>query len=216
MAARRDTTVRVLLDRHGRTYADEAGIRLADKPSPLYRLLVLAVLLSARIDAQIAVAAARELSRSGMRTPQRMAAATWQQRVDALGRGRYRRYDERTATMLGDGAEWLQERWRGDLRRLRTEAAGDPARVRSLLQEVKGIGPTGADIFCREAQGVWPEVAPYVDDRASAGARALGLPTSSRAIVSLVDATDLPRLVAALVRASLDPAVVDDVRAAGR
>src|SRR5215207_3436626 len=41
--------VRVLLDRYGTTYAEEAGIRLADKPSPLYRLLVLALLLSARI-----------------------------------------------------------------------------------------------------------------------------------------------------------------------
>src|SRR5215207_8314114 len=48
MATKRDV-VQTLLDRHGTTYAEEAGIRLADKPSPLYRLLVLALLLSARI-----------------------------------------------------------------------------------------------------------------------------------------------------------------------
>jgi hypothetical protein len=48
MATKRDD-VRTLLDRNGTTYAEEAGIRLADKPSPLYRLLVVALLLSARI-----------------------------------------------------------------------------------------------------------------------------------------------------------------------
>jgi hypothetical protein len=50
--------VAVLLDRYGRSYAADAGIRLADKPGPLYQLLVLATLLSARISADVAVAAA--------------------------------------------------------------------------------------------------------------------------------------------------------------
>lgn len=36
-----------------------------------------------------------------------MTEATWQNRVDALGRGHYRRYDERTSTMLADAAEHL-------------------------------------------------------------------------------------------------------------
>jgi hypothetical protein len=108
-----------LLDRYGRTYADEAGIRLTDKPEPLYQLLVLATLLSARISASIAVAAARELFAAGYRSPAAMAEASWQDRIDALGRGHYRRYDERTATMLGDGAAQLVRDWHGDLRRLR-------------------------------------------------------------------------------------------------
>jgi hypothetical protein len=57
--------VRDLIEEHGTTYAAEAGIRLADKPSPLYQLHVLATLLSARISAAIAVAAARELFAAG-------------------------------------------------------------------------------------------------------------------------------------------------------
>src|SRR5690625_1194515 len=89
-----------LLSEHGTTYAEQAGITLTDKPSPLYRLLVLSTLLSTRIDAQIAVAAARELSGATMRTPKRMVDATWQQRVDALGRGHYRRYEDRKSTRL--------------------------------------------------------------------------------------------------------------------
>jgi len=49
---------RALLDRHGRTYAEEAGIRLADEPSQRHLLLVLAMLLGARVSAEIAAAAA--------------------------------------------------------------------------------------------------------------------------------------------------------------
>ena len=35
--------VQELLRGYGRTYAQEAGIRLADQPSPLYQLLVLSL-----------------------------------------------------------------------------------------------------------------------------------------------------------------------------
>ena len=79
--------------------------------TPLYQLLVLVKLLSARISGEIAAAAARELFAAGYRTPRAMSDASWQQRVDALGRGHYQRYDQRTATMLGNGAELLMERW---------------------------------------------------------------------------------------------------------
>ncbi len=203
--------VRTLLDEHGTTYAEQAGITLADKPSPLYRLLVLSTLLSARISADIAVAAATALSKDRMRTPKAMRDATWQRRVDALGEGGYRRYDERTATMLGDGAQLLLDRWKGDLRRLHDEAR-DVDHLRELLQEFPGIGAAGADIFCREVQGVWTDVAPFVDDRVRSGAEAVGLPTTPKALSSLVDRRDLPRLAAALVRVTLDRDAAERVR----
>lgn len=207
----RATTTKRLLEQYGRTHAEEAGIRLRDTPAPLYQLLTLCVLFSVRIKADLAVAAARELYAAGLRTPQAMAASSWQERVDALGRAHYVRYDESTATALGDGARFVLDRYRGDLRRLREEAAAgerQPAvdagrRVRGLLQEVPRIGPVGADIFCREAQGVWPGLRPSFDRRARAAAGELGLPTSSDALARLVDADDLPRLAAALVRAGL-------------
>jgi hypothetical protein len=41
MASCPDLIVKVLLDRFGQTSAEQAGIRLTDKPSPLYQLLVL-------------------------------------------------------------------------------------------------------------------------------------------------------------------------------
>jgi hypothetical protein len=192
-----------LLEEHGRTYAQESGIRLKDAPSPLYQLLVMTTLLSVRISAHIAVAAAKEISAAGWRTPKAMAAASWQEVVDALGRAHYKRYDESTATALGQGAELLDERWHGDLRRLRGEADGDPGEIRRLLQEFRRIGPVGAEIFCREAQGVWPELRPSFDQRALDGAKRAGLPADPRKLADLVEPEDLPRLAAALVRATL-------------
>jgi hypothetical protein len=44
---------------------------------------------------------------------------------------------------------------------------------------VQGHGATGAGIFCREAQAVWPELHPFVDDKALGMARELGLGSDS-------------------------------------
>ena len=54
MTRSHEDTVRVLLERHGTTYAQDAGIELRDTPAPLFQLLVLANLLSARIGAKVA------------------------------------------------------------------------------------------------------------------------------------------------------------------
>jgi hypothetical protein len=204
---------RTLLARHGTAYAERAGIRLKDTPSPLYRLLTLSLLSSAPIGSDIAVRTARELSRSGYRTPKAMAAASWQDRVDALGRGHYRRYDERTSTMLGDGARRLMEDYGGDLRRLH-DRADDASEVEEMLQRFPGIGPSGAAIFCREVQSVWTDLWPYVDDKALRGARKLGLPDDPRRLARLVDRSDLPRLLAGCIDAATSRGVADDVRAA--
>ncbi|WEP00450.1 endonuclease [Streptomyces sp. FXJ1.172] len=203
--------VRALLDRQERTYAAQAGIRLRNTPAPLYQTLVLATLLSAPIKADTAVAAARALFDAGLRDPRSMAKASWQQRVDALGRGGYRRYDERTSTLLGKAAETLIDRWGADLRRLREEP--DP---KQALLDIPGIGPTGADIFLRDVQGVWPEFAPYVDRKALDGARRLGLPVSPEELGGLVRVRDLTRLVDGLVHAALDKPLADEVAAAAR
>ena len=203
--------VGALVQVHGRTYAAEAGITLRDTPQPLYQLLVLADLLSTRIRADIAVATAKELFGAGMRDPRRMAGATWQQRVDALGRGGYRRYDESTATRLGEGAERMRDEYGGDLRRLRARADGDRAELRRGLREFPGVGPTGADIFLREVQRVWPEVAPYLDAKTLQGAQVLGLPDDPGALVRAAGDTEPAVLAAALVRVALHKGAAREV-----
>lgn len=76
-----------------------------------------------------------------------------------------------------------------------------------MLKQFKGIGDTGADIFLREVQDVWTWVRPHFDERATAGAGELKLPTDPAELSAFAPCSNA-RLAAALVRVSLD----DDVR----
>ncbi|WP_062993368.1 hypothetical protein [Nocardia anaemiae] len=206
--------VNALLDRAGSGYAAEAGIKLADKPAPLFQLLMLAELLSTRISADIAVAAGKELMSSGYRTPKRVADADWQELVDALGRAHYKRYDESTASRLGAVASRVLDRYGGDLRKLADEAEHDPSRAAELLQQFKGIGPTGSDIFLREVQDVWTWARPHFDERALRGAERVRLPKDPDRLAELAPENHTADLAAALVRVSLDREIADEVLAA--
>jgi endonuclease III len=202
--ADRERIVRELLTRHGKTYAAEVGIDIArNTPAPLFQALCLALLFSARIRAAIAVDAMRALLDRGWTTADHMAQASWEDRVEALNRAGYARFDEKTATMLGDAAERVLDCYDGDLRQLRDEADRDPGRERESLKQVKGIGDVGADIFFREAQSAWPELYPFADAKALEGAAALGLPAEPEALAEFVDPQDFSRLVTALVRMEL-------------
>jgi hypothetical protein len=200
----RQIDVDELMTRYGTTYAEQAGITLRDKPAPLYQLLVLTTLSSIRISADIAAAAAKELFSSGWRTPAKMRGSTWQERVDALGRGSYRRYDESTATTLEESAAFLMEEYAGDLRRIRPEGNPDVGGLEAALQRFPRIGPTGAAIFCRAVQAVWPAVRPYFDKRALRSAKSLGYPTDPSRLGELVSSGKIAALSSALVRVSLD------------
>ncbi|NMO90102.1 endonuclease [Actinomycetospora sp. TBRC 11914] len=199
-----------LLDTAGETFAAEAGITLADKPAPLYRLLVLAVLLSSRVQATLGTRACRELVDSGLGSPERMRDADRQDVFGALSRARFLSKDQ-TTDALQEGAGLVAERWKGDLRRMRAEADGSVERLTELLTEVPRLGPVGASIFLREVQAVWPELRPHLDGKAIDGARAVGLPTDPAKLAALVDGDDLARFSAALVRANLDDDVAEQV-----
>jgi hypothetical protein len=207
-----DAVVRKLLREAGTPFADDAGFPLKDQPAALFKLLVMANLLSTRISSEIAIDAAKELFAAGGGTPRGMAKLTWQERVDALGRGHYVRYDESTAERLGDMAEMVQDRYGGDLRRLAMEAERDTQRVAKLLKEFPGIGPTGVDIFCREAQSIWPWLRPYFDSLCQKGAERLDLPTEADRLAELVPDKDLARFAAALVRVARDKKLADAVK----
>lgn len=204
-----DETAKRLLKAAGTTYADDAGITLKNTPMPLFQLLVLCMLASKPIAADIAVAAARELFRAGLRTPDAVRTADRKTMIEAFGRASYARYDESSATRLVEMARAVGEDYGDDLRTLAEAADGDPSKAAKLLQGFKGIGATGADIFLREVQDTWTWVRPYFDDRAREAAKRLGLPTDPEQLGQLSRGGNAP-LAAALVRAALD----DDVRAA--
>lgn len=206
-----DQVVSRLLRDAGQTFAAQAGITLKNQPAPLFQLLVLANLLSARISSGTAVAAARELFAAGGGTARGMARLSWQERVDALGRGHYVRYDESTATRLGDTARIVMDRYDGDLRRLARDSGRDRDRAAALLREFPGIGPTGIDIFCREAQAVWPWLRPYLDGQTVKGADRLRLPADPGELATLVPDRELARLSAALVRVAHDKRLAESI-----
>lgn len=212
--------VAALMDRHGRTFAEEVGIgRVKDTPSSLFRLLVMSILFSARIGHRIAVDAAAALTDAGWTTPDRMADAGWERRTKVLNESGYARYDESTSRMLGDTCDLLLDRYTGDLRRLRDAAERDPDEERRLLKEFKGLGDTGVDIFFREVQTAWDEVHPFADRRALRTADDLGLASDARDLARLADGDgdreSFARLTAALVRTGLEDDA-DEVRRAAR
>lgn len=112
--------------------------------------------------------------------PAHMRASTHRQRVAALGRAGYRRYDESTATRLGRMSEHLLADYGGDLRRLRAAGHAEPAALSRLLRAFPGIGPAGAQIFLREVQGIW-SLPPVFDAKALEGARRARLPAEPEA-----------------------------------
>lgn len=199
--------VKRLLKVAGTTYASEAGIRMDDKPMPLFQLLVLCMLASKPIDAALATNAARELFGSGLRTPKAVLAADRRTMIEAFGRAHYVRYDESSATRLADIAKRVHDEFSGDLRQIARRSDQNPQQAARMLKKFNGIGATGADIYLREVQDVWTWVRPHFDDRATAAAKSLGLPTDPAQLSALAPRTNA-RLAAALVRASLD----DDVR----
>jgi hypothetical protein len=204
MAAAKDRLVGALLERHGRTYADELGLDLArNTPSVLFRWVCAAILLSARISSDIAMGAARALAEQGWTTAERMAGSSWEQRTRTLNHSGYARYDERTSRMLGDTASLLVEEYKGDLRKLREAAERDPRQERRLLKRFKGMGDVGVDIFFREAQIAWGELYPFADERALKAAGELGLGRSTKELAGRVSQAEFPRLIAALIRAGL-------------
>ena len=173
---KREEVVRRLLKVAGTTYAAEAGVKIHDKPMPLFQLLVLCMLASKPIDAAIAMSAGRELFKAGLRSPKAVLASDRRTMISAFGRAHYVRYDESSATRLTDMAERIRDEYHGDLRQIAESSRHDVAAAKRMLKKFKGIGDTGADIYLREVQDVWPWVRPYFDSRATAAARQLGLP----------------------------------------
>ena len=198
---------RRLLDGAGTTYAEEAGIRLDDKPMPLFELLVLCMLASKPIDSTVAMRAAREIFAEKLRTPDTVLEAERHTMIEAFGRAGYARYDESSATRLVDIATAVRDEYDGDLRGLAERSEQNVHAAVRLLEQFKGIGDTGADIFLREVQDVWTWVSPYFDRRAIEAAKHLGLPGNPNQLGKLAG-SDCTRLAAALVRVSLD----DDLR----
>ncbi|WP_139977340.1 endonuclease [Nocardioides litoris] len=190
-----------LCEEHGTTFAEESGLHLRDQPAPLFQLLVLTSLLSANLDRALGVRAADAVRRAHP-TSARLREDGEDAVHETLVEARYLR-KRQTARQLVALADEVEDRWDGDLRRLRDDVDGDADALGDRLQDFTGIGAVGADIFRREVQAVWPAIRPYADQRVLDLARAHDLPHTVSGLASATDGAGLGLEVvgAALVRA---------------
>ncbi|MCM0676833.1 hypothetical protein NCC78_19390 [Micromonospora phytophila] len=191
----------------GRGFAEQYGFRVTNNPSSLFQLLCLAVLLARRGDFRRALDSAHALPDNGWDSAARLARSLHGDRVRVLRDSGQRGDVDALADTLGDLARTVVERYRGDLRRLRAVTHHDPARERELLTELPGVDAAVADLFLREAQALWREVAPVADRRALVAARRLGLGRSADDLAGLAGSGESERLawlVGALARVDLE------------
>ncbi|WP_299814354.1 hypothetical protein [uncultured Jannaschia sp.] len=201
----RSDIVEALIRHQGTLYSEEMGANIGrDTPQELFHWLVGSIMLSARIDASHAVSSARALREAGLHKIDAILDAPEKRLIEVLTEGGYTRYREVTTGYLKDTAAWAKERCDGDLRGLRDEADGADA-ILNALQGAKGLGPTGAEIFAREAQLVWDAFHPRADGPALDAAKERDLPQDAGALADLAGARErFVRLLAALTRAAID------------
>lgn len=203
--AERKRLVRRLIGDRG--FAEEQGFAVTNNPGGLFQLLYLSLLLRRTRDHSRAVRSAQALRDRGCSSAALMAAAAPELRLEAVRTGGRRRDEAELVATLGELATVVVRRYQGDLRRLRTRARQSADRERALLTELPGVDDETVDLFFREVQAVWREVAPFADRRALVAARRLGLGRSAAELQSLAGSAESERmawLVGGLARMAME------------
>lgn len=201
-----DEIAEALIADQGELFSEQVGAAIArDVPQQWFHWLLTAQLCSARIGAKQALKAAAALKDAGLHKVKAILDSDRQARIRVLNRNGYARFDNVGADQMRAAAELVDRDYDGDLRNLRKAAGGARDAIAKRLQAVKGIGPAGAGIFCREAQIAWDELAPMADDLCLRQAEELGLPRDAARLADLAGSRErYVRLLAGLARAALD------------
>jgi endonuclease III len=154
------------------SYSEELGLDL-HKPEDRFKWFLVSLLFAKRISADIAKKTYRRFEEEGLTTPEKILAAGWDRLVQVLDCGGYVRYDFSTASNLLGIMEELRETY-GDIETLHRRSA-DPRDLERRLQEFKGIGPVGVNIFLRELRGIWMKAKPKPSKMAFEAAHRIGL-----------------------------------------
>lgn len=172
------------------TYSDELGLNL-DKPEDRFKWFLASVLFAKRISAETAKKTYKNFEAEKLTRPDSILQAGWDRLVEVLDSGGYTRYDFSTATNLMGIAKTLKEKY-GNLERLHSESSS-PTDLENRLQEFKGIGPVGINIFLRELRGIWKNAKPTPSPMAVLTAQRIGL-----------DIEDVERFESQIVRLNLE------------
>ncbi|KAL8721292.1 MAG: hypothetical protein Q9225_001996 [Loekoesia sp. 1 TL-2023] len=197
-----------ILSKYGSLPLADLGLLNPSSSTPENALALIynAMLTSARISHELAYKSVKCLIEAGYQDIETLSKSSWQERTEVLTKGGYTRYREKTATALGELAEFVKEKYDGDVNNLLKKADSSPSEIRKLLKEIKGIGNVGIDIFCDTAQQIWPCLAPFIDPRSMKTAQQCGLGEDLNAMWEAVDKDPerMCRLAAALTTVRLE------------
>jgi endonuclease III len=154
------------------SYSNELNLDLS-KAEDRFKWFLASVLFAKRISAQTAKETYLYFEQDELTSPEAILEAGWDHLVEVLDSGGYTRYDFSTATNLLGIAKILKEKY-GDLERLHAESSS-PANLERRLQEFRGVGPVGVNIFLRELRGIWEKAKPKPSPIAVATAQKIGL-----------------------------------------
>jgi len=155
-----------------RSYSEELGLDLS-KPEDRFKWFLASLLFAKRISAEIAKKTFRRFLDEGLDTPEDIVKAGWDRLVQILDSGGYVRYDFSTATNLLETMKKLRNDY-GNLEELHRRAE-DPLDLEKRLEEFRGFGPVGVNIFLRELRGIWCKAEPEPSKIAVETARSLDL-----------------------------------------
>lgn len=153
-------------------YSAEFGLDLT-KPEERFKWFLASVLFAKRISSHIARETYLYFEQEELTSPDAILKAGWDRLVQVLDSGGYTRYDFSTATNLMGIAKTLKEKY-GDLENLHA-VSKDSTGLENRLQEFKGVGPVGVNIFLRELRGIWKKADPKPSAIAVATAQRIGL-----------------------------------------
>jgi endonuclease III len=139
------------------SYSEELGLDLT-RSEVRFKWFLASILFAKRISAEIAKKTYRRFEQDGLTTPEKILAAGWDRLVEVLDSGGYVRYDFSTASNLLKIMEDLKEKY-GDLEELHRKS-NSPKDLERRLQEFKGVGPVGVNVFLRELRGIWEKAKP--------------------------------------------------------
>ncbi|KAH8705493.1 hypothetical protein BGW36DRAFT_367673 [Talaromyces proteolyticus] len=205
-AAKTDTTlahkIRKTIDEYGSLPLDGIPVKhpLEPKPETLLAIVIHSMLRSTRISHELAQKASARVMEAGYHDIETLTNTSWDEKVQVLSEGGYNRYRESAATKLGDLANLVNDKYDGDLNNLLKKAGNNPERVRQLVREIKGFGDVATDLFCDDAQAVWPALAPTIDHRSLDTAEEVGIGRDIGAIYALLghDPVEMSRLARGL------------------
>lgn len=209
---------------HGTALAEKP---LSATPDTLLAMLLDAMLKSRPISHDLSQRAVKKLVDEGYHNIQTLGDSSWDERTGVLRDGGYNRYREQGATNLGEAAQFIREKYGmstthflnpsisrplqltgvdGDLNNLLESAHHDRGEVRDRVKELKGLGDMGVDLFFNNVQSVWPEIAPFLDQRSLQTAEQVGIGRDLNSIFEELegDAMQMSRLANGLSTVRLE------------